>query len=96
MTLSATEGEAGHGPHVLEPQPDHVRIQWHTATHSEDRRRVLRWTCECRPVVYYLVTAGGQGYVERTGPGPTMVQTARMRHVQVADLWELILLGRAR
>ncbi|MEU9891429.1 hypothetical protein [Sphaerisporangium sp. NPDC051011] len=96
MTLSATDGSAGHGPHVLEPQPDCVQVQWQAATQAEDRRRVLRWTCECRPMVYYLVTAGGQGYIERTGPGAATVQTARMRHVQVADLWELIWLGRAR
>ncbi|GII63284.1 hypothetical protein Skr01_33690 [Sphaerisporangium krabiense] len=95
MTLTATEGSAGHGPHVPKPNDDAERVTWQSATAAEDRRRVLRWTCECKPVIYYLVTAGGRGYIERTTAGGERVQTPRMRYVQIADLWEKILLGKA-
>ncbi|MEV6979748.1 hypothetical protein AB0M95_00530 [Sphaerisporangium sp. NPDC051017] len=94
--LKATDGTAGHGPHVADAGPDSEAIDWLSAYRTEARRRVLRWTCECRPVVYYLVTAAGRGYVERTGLGETRVQTSRLRYVEVADLWERILLGQAR
>ncbi|GII66759.1 hypothetical protein Skr01_68440 [Sphaerisporangium krabiense] len=96
MTMKATEGSAGHGIHVLEPQPGCESIVWQPAVAAEDRRRVLRWTCECRDEVYYLIAAGGRGYVERIGPCGVRVQTSRMRYAPIADLWELIILGRAR
>ncbi|RCG29868.1 hypothetical protein DQ384_16980 [Sphaerisporangium album] len=80
----------------MEPDSSSAPIDWQPATQAEDRRRVLRWTCECRPVVYYLITAGGQGYIERTDPGHTTVQSPRLRYAQIADLWEQLLLGRAR
>ncbi|MEU9887233.1 hypothetical protein [Sphaerisporangium sp. NPDC051011] len=96
MTILKPEGTAGHSPHVPEPQADSQIITWRPATHAEDRRRVLRWTCQCKPVVYYLITAGGRGYIERTAPGQATVQSPRMRYAPIADLWELLLLGRAR
>ncbi|RCG32119.1 hypothetical protein DQ384_06290 [Sphaerisporangium album] len=95
MTLTATEGTAGHGPHVPDPNADAERIAWQAATSGEDRRRVLRWTCQCKPVVYSLVTAGGRGYIERAGKG-AVAQTHRMSHSDIATLWERILLGQAR
>ncbi|RCG29974.1 hypothetical protein DQ384_17595 [Sphaerisporangium album] len=94
--LQPTDGTAGHGFHVLDPQPGCEAVAWMPASRGEARRKVLRWTCECRPVVYYLITSGGRGYIERTGPGETAVQTSRMRYAPIADLWELVLLGRAR
>ncbi|GII87785.1 hypothetical protein Ssi03_57750 [Sphaerisporangium siamense] len=94
--MKAAEGGAGHGIHVLEAQPGCESIVWQLAVATEDRRKVLRWTCECKDEVYYLITAGGRGYVERAGPRGVRVQTSRMRYAQIADLWELIILGRAR
>ncbi|MEU9888683.1 hypothetical protein [Sphaerisporangium sp. NPDC051011] len=96
MTLTATEGHADHGYHVPRPNRDAELVRWEPATAAEDRRRVLRWTCRCRSEVYYLVSAGGRGYIERRRVGEANVQTARMRHAEVADLWERILLGQAR
>ncbi|RCG30017.1 hypothetical protein DQ384_17825 [Sphaerisporangium album] len=96
MTLTATQGNADHGYHVPTSKRDAEVIDWQPATQAEDRRRVLRWTCRCRNEVYYLVSAGGRGYIERTRDGEATVQTARMRHAQIAELWERILLGQAR
>lgn len=96
MTLTATEGNADHGHHVPKPPRDCERITWLQVTQAEDRRRVLRWTCRCRSVVYYLVTAGGRGYIERTVDSEATVQTHRMSYSDVATLWERILLGQAR
>ncbi|GII87948.1 hypothetical protein Ssi03_59380 [Sphaerisporangium siamense] len=93
--LKASDGTAGHGPHVPEPQPDCQQVVWLPVTQVDPRRRVLRWTCQCKPVVYYLIASGGRGYIERTGQGRTTVETSRMRYTQTGDLWELILLGRA-
>ncbi|MEU9888550.1 hypothetical protein [Sphaerisporangium sp. NPDC051011] len=96
MTLTATEGHADHGYHVPRPNRDAELVRWERATAAEDRRRVLRWTCRCQHVVYYLVSAGGRGYVERAGPGDAVAHSPRMRYAQIADLWERILLGQAR
>ncbi|MEU9890748.1 hypothetical protein AB0M95_10280 [Sphaerisporangium sp. NPDC051017] len=96
MKLTATEGNADHGYHVLQPGTDCEAVTWQPVTEVEARRRVVRWTCQCRPVVYYLVTSGGRGYIERVGPGQATAQTFRMRYAQIADLWERILLGQAR
>ncbi|GII87907.1 hypothetical protein Ssi03_58970 [Sphaerisporangium siamense] len=91
-----TDGAAGHGPHVLPPQPDCRPITWQAALPPEDRRKVLRWTCTCKPLVYYLITSGGRGYVERATRGGDTDQTPRLRYAPLADLWEHLLLGRAR
>ncbi|GII76655.1 hypothetical protein Sru01_16370 [Sphaerisporangium rufum] len=55
---------------------------------------MLRWTCQCRCTVYYLIAAGGQMYIARTGPGGR-VETERMRHVHARELWRRVLLGDA-
>ncbi|MEV6982430.1 hypothetical protein AB0M95_14375 [Sphaerisporangium sp. NPDC051017] len=94
--LTPTDGTAGHGPHVPEPQPDSVPIDWQRAAQAEYGRRLVRWTCQCKPVVYYLITAGGHGHIERTAPGQTTAQSPPLRYAPLADLWELILQGRAR
>ncbi|GGK74861.1 hypothetical protein Sme01_34460 [Sphaerisporangium melleum] len=95
MTLTPTEGTPGCGPHACEPDPTTRHITWQPATRPEQRRRVLRWTCECRPTVYYLVSAAGRGYIERTRRGHPTTQTERMSHSDTATLWEHILLGQA-
>jgi hypothetical protein len=69
VTLTPSQGSPGHAPHVTPPQPVCRQIDWRPPTASEDRRRVLRWTCECRTEVYYLVSAGGHGYIERVANG---------------------------
>ncbi|MDH2425813.1 hypothetical protein [Sphaerisporangium sp. TRM90804] len=102
--LSACEGYEDHGPHVHQ----HVgratmrRLAWHPAASRVDRARVLRWTCQCRQVVYYLVTGGGRAWVRRAvwrGPKdtpPVISETEPTRYAEAALLWESILLGRAR
>ncbi|GII81517.1 hypothetical protein Sru01_64990 [Sphaerisporangium rufum] len=93
----STQGSAAHGLHVAEVDPKDIDepITWRPAAKAEGRRRVVRWTCECRTTVYYLVSAGGHGYLERTRRGSPAMQTDRLTHSEVARLWERLLMGQA-
>ncbi|MFC4586753.1 hypothetical protein [Sphaerisporangium corydalis] len=95
--LTSTAGHADHGPHVPRPLEGCERIVWHPPMHLESRPRVLRWTCECRARVYYLVVGGGRAHIrcaDRQREGER--ETTRMRYTQVENLWLKILLGQAR
>ncbi|MEV7971513.1 hypothetical protein AB0O34_36855 [Sphaerisporangium sp. NPDC088356] len=102
--LSAFQGNADHGVHI--PRWSGAsgvdRVTWFPAWHGEERTRVLRWTCECRLKVYYLVTGGGRAWIRRQARAApasdrvTSSDTERMRYPDAEMLWERILLGRAR
>ncbi|MEV6985358.1 hypothetical protein AB0M95_29420 [Sphaerisporangium sp. NPDC051017] len=95
--LTASSGHADHGPHVPKPRDGCRRIVWHPPMNAETRPRILRWTCECRTRVYYLVVGGGRAYVRRADKQSGVDhETARMRHREADRLWMEILLGLAR
>ncbi|GII88297.1 hypothetical protein Ssi03_62870 [Sphaerisporangium siamense] len=100
--LKATAGYADHGPHVHHLAGRAAeRLTWLAYAPRTDRERVLRWTCGCRLVVYYLVAGGGRAWVrcERRRhilARPEVTETEPMRHADAERLWERILLGRAR
>jgi hypothetical protein len=95
--LTSTAGHADHGPHVPRPREDCEEIVWHPPLNVESRPRVLRWTCECRSRVYYLVVGGGRAHIRRSdGPGGPHRETVRMRYHHVERLWFQILRGQAR
>ncbi|MFC6081821.1 hypothetical protein [Sphaerisporangium aureirubrum] len=94
--LTSTAGNADHGPHVPRPREGCEEIVWHPPANVESRPRVLRWTCECRSRVYYLVVGGGRAHIRRSdGPGPHR-ETVRMRYHHIERLWLKILRGQAR
>lgn len=96
VALTSTAGHADHGPHVPRPQEECERIAWHAPMRLEARPRVLRWTCECRSRVYYLVVGGGRAHIRRADRrGGTDHETVRMRYRQVEGLWLKILRGQA-
>ncbi|MFC4586812.1 hypothetical protein [Sphaerisporangium corydalis] len=101
--LSASEGHADHAPHVQRPagKPANL-IDWRTATYYVARTRELRWTCECRLTVYYLMTGGGLAWIRRAQRPSALNHRARitetdhMRYPDAERLWERVLLGHAR
>ncbi|RCG32015.1 hypothetical protein DQ384_05600 [Sphaerisporangium album] len=100
--MKAAEGYIDHGPHVhhLAGRPAE-RLRWMPYWPHTDRPRVLRWTCECRLVVYYLVVGGGRAWIRREArqsPArtPTISSTGPMRYAGAERLWERLLLGRVR
>jgi hypothetical protein len=94
--MTATDGYAEHGPHLPRLRTPILTIHWMPASSPEDRRRELRWTCDCRSVVYTLVSAGGQAFIERRGGWQDAVHSPRMRAMEASAVWELLLTGRAR
>ncbi|GII76295.1 hypothetical protein Sru01_12770 [Sphaerisporangium rufum] len=71
-------------------------VAWHPPMRLEARPRILRWTCECRARVYYLVVGGGRAHVRRTDRQTGAAhETARMRYAEAERLWHEILLGQA-
>jgi hypothetical protein len=54
--------ESPHVPTRSEYEP----LAWTPPREGEPEARVLRWTCDCQPVVYELVTLGGARYIRRT------------------------------
>jgi hypothetical protein len=100
--LSASEGHAFHGPHVDQhagSAPE--RVRWYPFTHVVERPRVLRWTCECRLTVYYLLAGGGRAWVRRSRRRALLAEAeiAESDHMKYRDaerLWVQILLGRAQ
>ncbi|GII88184.1 hypothetical protein Ssi03_61740 [Sphaerisporangium siamense] len=94
--LTSSSGHADHGPHVPKPREDCRRVAWHPPMNAESRRRILRWTCECRTRVYYLVVGGGLAYVRRSDKQTGQDhETARMRYREADHLWTELLLGLA-
>ncbi|MFC4586520.1 hypothetical protein [Sphaerisporangium corydalis] len=101
--LSAFEGNAGHGVHVprCRGTDGTERVTWYPATRRVDRARTLRWTCECRSTVYYLMAGGGLAWIRRIGrqddpAGPKATETDHMTYPEAERLWHHILLGHAR
>ncbi|GII86202.1 hypothetical protein Ssi03_41920 [Sphaerisporangium siamense] len=101
--LGASQGHAGHGPHVeeLAGEPEQ-RITWYKAGPHVDRPREQRWTCQCRLTVYVLVVGAGRAWIRRVrkrnvaDQRPEVVESEHLPHRDAAALWERLLLGRAR
>ncbi|GGO78239.1 hypothetical protein GCM10012289_59780 [Nonomuraea cavernae] len=87
--------ESPHVPDSAEYEP----LTWMSPREGEPEARVLRWTCDCQPVVYELVTLGGVRYIRR-------IQTLKERRLihetdrwidRVAEgLWNALLFGHVR
>ncbi|MDH2429299.1 hypothetical protein [Sphaerisporangium sp. TRM90804] len=102
--ISATEGHVDHAPHVHQRASRRAaqRLTWGKQANRMERPRVLRWTCECRQTVYYLMTGGGRAWIRRTvrngsqDAAPQVTETELMLYPDAERLWERILLGHAR
>ncbi|MEU7986694.1 hypothetical protein AB0B56_17680 [Streptosporangium canum] len=78
-------------------QATHERLAW-LEPRSDDRYRLIAWTCDCRAVVYELRSSGGIFFVQRIVQGRprTITETSRTRAAEAHKLWLAILLGQAR
>ncbi|MEV0589425.1 hypothetical protein [Nonomuraea sp. NPDC050310] len=94
-------------PPVGEPPPDHEQVPWAPAT-SQDRferaPHVLAWSCDCQPVTYEKVTAGGLFWVRRTDQLDPADPSSRVivespstgLEEEVSALWKRLIEGTAR
>lgn len=85
-------------PHVP-VRPEYEALVWTPPPEGEPGARVLRWTCDCQPVVYELLTLGGVGYIRRTMSvrGKKVVHETDRWIDQVADaFWSSLLFGHVR
>jgi hypothetical protein len=74
-------------------------VEWCEPLPRFQRVRVRRHTCECKPRVYELCTAGGLAWVRRTDRLKSMVKVSESHPRLVGEaeeLWSMILAGRAK
>lgn len=85
-------------PHAAPVQEQYVRIRWRAAANSEERVRVIAWTCDCRATVYELCHAGGQAHLRRTCRRAQAVihESYRWTFNEADELWAALLRGEAR
>ncbi|WP_244312780.1 hypothetical protein [Microbispora hainanensis] len=64
-------------------------------TNRSDRVRVRRHTCECKPTIYELCSAGGVFFIRRTirGKNVEIRETERLVAARMEDLWVRLLSG---
>ncbi len=92
--ITPTSGNADHGYHMPPAQADAERIDWRAPQAREQRRRTLRWTCQCRSTVYYLVAGGAHMYIARVDDRGRD-ETERMPYAQAEQLWTALMTGKA-
>lgn len=88
-----------HGLHVAALQSEYESIDWLRPSQRSTRVRVQRHTCECAAVLYELCAAGGLLHIRRTrkvAGKPVAYETIWLRTAEALNLWDLLLLGRAR
>lgn len=82
-------------PHVAALKPGHEAINWQEP-HPDGRTRSVKWTCDCRPVVYEMCRSGGLYFLRRSTDGTCSGETSRAIWATVERLWTAILCGMAR
>lgn len=93
--IHPTSGHDGCGIHVPDPPHEgHQAIEWTPATNAYARARQLQWTCQSRPVVYYLLAAGGSLVIERVQGGKHFY-SPRLSYPDGEELWKALLRGDA-
>lgn len=85
---------------------DREPVGWEPAT-SQDRfarpPHVLDWSCDCQPVTYEKVTAGGTFWIRRTirrdpaDPSAVEITESSFSSLEEVDtLWQLLMAGSIR
>lgn len=86
-------------PHVPRASSDYESFLWRSPREGEPDPRVLRWTCDCQPVVYELVMLGGALFIRRTQTlmGHKVVhETDRWTTSVAKGFWSSLLFGHVR
>ncbi|GGP04692.1 hypothetical protein LDL08_04415 [Nonomuraea glycinis] len=87
-----------HGPHVRSRRFDAESVEWREPIPRFQRVRVRRHTCECKPRVYELRTAGGLAWIRRTDRLKSVIKVSESPprlFGEVEELWEKLLAGQA-
>lgn len=87
-----------HGPHTRPRRFDAELVEWCEPIPRFQRVRVRRHTCECKPRIYELCTAGGLAWVRRTDRLKSVVKVGESPPCsfrEAEELWEKLLAGRA-
>ncbi|MEU4832282.1 hypothetical protein [Streptosporangium sp. NPDC023615] len=76
------------------PEP----LTWHPVREDE-QVRIVRWTCDCEPVLYELCQAGGPRFIRRTTRArntPSVHESDRRPAAEADALWIALLHGLVR